>query len=145
MLHCLHPFDEELSKTIQLSQNISTSYMGSIMIIFQFTKTADEAVNNSTETHVLPHTNVFSLHSGQARQVTLQMVSLEDVDLINRCTVLKLTGLPRAKLFYTKPPLTEPPSLLSCECPDAHSAFLLSHLAFTLNSLMGLFSSLFCC
>lgn len=77
-----------------------------------------EAVNSSAETHVLPHTSVFSLHSGQARQITLQMVSLENVDLINECTVLKLTGLLRAKLFYTSPPLREPPSLLDCECPD---------------------------
>lgn len=36
VLHCLHPFDIEISKTIQLSQNISTFCMGSIMIIFQF-------------------------------------------------------------------------------------------------------------
>lgn len=36
VLHCLHPFNLELWKTIQLSQNISPFYTGSIMIIFQF-------------------------------------------------------------------------------------------------------------
>lgn len=100
-----------------------------------FMKTSIEAVNNSTETRVLPHTGVFSLHSGQARQISLQMVSLEDVDLIS--TVLKLTGLPGAKLFYTKPPLTEPPSLLGCQCPDGifRSLLILHFCCLTLHSL----------
>lgn len=36
VLHFLHSSVIEISKTIQLSQNISTFYMGSIRIIFQF-------------------------------------------------------------------------------------------------------------
>lgn len=57
VLHCLHPFDIEISKTIQLSQNISTFYMGSTMIIFQFYENnhwscQQQHRNSRTATHV---------------------------------------------------------------------------------------------
>lgn len=56
VLHCLHPFDIEISKTIQLSQNISNFYVGSIMTIFQFYENnhwscQQQCRNSCTATH----------------------------------------------------------------------------------------------
>lgn len=56
VLHCLHPFDIEISKTIQLSQSISTFYVGSITIICQFYENKDWSCqqqhrNSCTATH----------------------------------------------------------------------------------------------
>lgn len=137
VLHCLHPFDTEISKTIQLSQNISTFYMCSIMIIFQFYENnhwscQQQHRNSCTATHECV---LITFWSGKTNHIADGFTGRRGFD--QKCTVLKLTGWPRAKLFYTKPPLTEPPSLLGWECPDGifRSLLILHFCCLTLHSL----------
>lgn len=136
VLHCLHPFNLELWKTIQLSQNISPFYTGSIMIIFQFYGNSHWSCQHQHRNSCAAMHECVLITLWSGKTITLQMVSLEDVALI-RCTVLKLAGVPRARLFYTKPPLAEPPSLLGWECPDGifRSLLILHFCCLTLHPL----------
>lgn len=84
VLHFLHSSVIEISKTIQLSQNISTFYMGSIRIIFQF----DENSHWSCQQQHRSSCPATHHCSGQAGQIPLQMVSLGNVHLTKKCTVL---------------------------------------------------------